>query len=65
MSDIWKGKGGITEPEAPSTALISIEPAVTDSAGTMPEAATRKKGLGRLLEKVEKNDEEQEVITVE
>ncbi len=65
LSDIWKGKGGITEPEAPNAALITIEPALTDSVGTKPEATTRKKGLGRLLEKVGKNDEEQEVITVE
>ena len=65
LGDIWKGKSGIAEVAAPKTALITIEAAGTDSAGTLPVAATPKKGLGRLLEKVGKDDEEEEIITVE
>ena len=61
LADIWHGKGGVTTD--PSTkAIITVEgaaPAKQDPNGAHPVGQVpKKKGLGRLLEKDEKEDEE-------
>lgn len=61
LADIWHGNGGMV-PEAPTKAVITVEgagPEKQDPNGTHPSGQVpKKKGLGRLLEKDEKEDEE-------
>ncbi|MBL7986267.1 MAG: hypothetical protein JNM91_14775 [Flavobacteriales bacterium] len=63
LTDILKGNGGGSDAQ-PARAIITVEDPAADSSSTAPVATTRKKGLGRLLEKAGK-DEEVEVITIE
>jgi hypothetical protein len=61
LADIWHGKGGATTDPA-TKAIITVEstdPEKQDPNGAHPTGQVpKKKGLGRLLEKDEKEDEE-------
>ena len=66
LADIWHGNGGLNGSENAPKAIITVEgadPANPES--SKPEAASpapKKKGLGRLLEK---DDEDEEIIILE
>lgn len=65
LSDMWHGRSQPVPHDQPP-GVITIEPETKDSTSKAPALARvqdRKKGLGRLLEK--RDEEEQETITIE
>jgi hypothetical protein len=68
LADIWHGNGGLA-PEPVSRPIITVEgadPEKQDTNGANPTGQVpKKKGLGRLLEKAGKEDEDEEVIILE
>jgi hypothetical protein len=65
LGDMWRGKGAAAQEQNNGKAVITLETPGADTTRTSPLANKPKKGLGRLLGKDGKNDDEQEVITIE
>ena len=66
LRDIWHGKDATTAPEQQGT-IITLDQGRSDSLRSASEANARdrRKGLGRLLGKGGKDDDQQETITIE
>jgi hypothetical protein len=60
LSDIWKGNSNTTASTDGSRTLISVVEPAADS--TLLATPAKRKGLGRLLEKGEKDEEEETII---
>lgn len=65
LSDMWRAKGASVQEPNNGKAVITVEAPWADTTRTSPLANKPKKGLGRLLGKDAKDQDEQEVITIE